>query len=65
MPVDTSLVGRTFPPTGPFEVTETGVRAFAQALGETYEGALPPTFPIVVHVGREVRATVQLTVEAE
>ena len=48
MPVDTSLVGRTFPPTGPFEVTETGVRAFAQALGETYEGAVPPTFPIVL-----------------
>jgi acyl dehydratase len=49
MPVDQSLVGRTFPPTSPFEVTEDRVRAFATATGGSYDGgAVPPTFPIVL-----------------
>ena len=49
MPVDQSLVGRSFPPTPPFEVTEDRVRAFAAATGTAYDGgAAPATFPIVM-----------------
>ena len=49
MPVDQSLVGRTFPPTAPFEVTEDRIRDFAAALGAPYDGAAaPPTYPIVL-----------------
>ena len=36
MPVDQSLVGRTFPPTTPYDVTEEAVAAFATATGTTY-----------------------------
>ena len=49
MPVDQELVGRTFPPTRPYEVTEEKVRDFTEATGGTYAGgAAPPTYPIVV-----------------
>ena len=49
MPVDQSLVGREFPPTAPHEVTDDGVRAFADAVGVPYDGgAVPPTYPIVL-----------------
>lgn len=49
MPVDQSLVGRTFPPTTPFEVTEEHVRAFAEATGGEYAGGpAPATYPIVL-----------------
>jgi len=50
MPVDPSLSGRTFPPTGAFEVTEERVAAFAAATGTPYTagGPAPATFPIVV-----------------
>ncbi len=49
MPVDPSLVGRTFPPTPEHVVTEDRVAAFAEAVGVSYdEGAAPPTYPIVV-----------------
>ena len=49
MPVDQSLVGRSFPPTTPFEVTEDRVRPFAAATGTAYDGgAAPATFPIVM-----------------
>ena len=49
MPVDQSLVGRTFPPTRAYEVTEDRIRAFAEAVGASYDGsAAPPTFPIVL-----------------
>ena len=47
MPVDDSLVGRSFPPTGPFEVTEEAVAAFADSLGAP-AAPIPPTFPIVL-----------------
>ncbi len=33
MPVDPSLVGRAFPPTRPFDVTEERLRDFAEATG--------------------------------
>lgn len=49
MPVDPSLVGRTFPPTGAYEVTEEKVRTFAAAVGGDYAGGpAPATFPIVL-----------------
>ena len=49
MPVDQDLVGRTFPPTRPYEVTEEKVRDFTEATaGEYAGGAAPPTYPIVV-----------------
>ena len=49
MPVDPSLVGRTFPPTGAYEVTEEKVRTFAAAAGGEYAGGpAPATFPIVL-----------------
>ena len=49
MPVDATLVGRVFPPTAPFAVSEERVRAFAAATGSSYDGgAAPATFPIVL-----------------
>ena len=53
MPVDPSLSGRTFPPTGAYDVTEERIAAFAAATGSAYEagGPAPATFPIVVAFG--------------
>lgn len=50
MPLDQSLVGRTFPPTAPYDVTEDSVAAFAAATGTPYAagGPAPATYPIVV-----------------
>ena len=49
MPVDQSLVGRVFPPTAPYEVTEDHVREFVGATGGDYDGGqAPPTYPIVL-----------------
>lgn len=50
MPVDQSLVGRTFPPTAPCDVTEESLGAFAAATGTPYTagGPAPATYPIVV-----------------
>ncbi len=50
MPVNESLVGRSFPPTTPYDVTEEAIRAFASATGTPYTagGPAPATFPIVV-----------------
>ena len=49
MAVDQSLVGRSFPATPPFEVTEERLREFAEAVGASYDGgAAPATFPIVL-----------------
>jgi acyl dehydratase len=49
MPVDTSLVGREFPPTTPYAVTEDKVREFVAATGGEYAGGpAPATFPIVM-----------------
>lgn len=49
MPVDTSLVGREFPPTTPYAVTEDKVRQFVAATGGEYAGGpAPATFPIVM-----------------
>jgi len=49
MPVDQSLVGRTFPPTRPYVVSEEKVREFVIATGGEYAGGpAPATFPIVL-----------------
>jgi acyl dehydratase len=49
MPIDQALVGRSFPPTEPFTVTEERVREFVSATGGEYDGGpAPATFPIVL-----------------
>ena len=49
MPIDASLVGREFPPTRPYPVSEEKVREFAAASGTSYDGGpAPATFPIVL-----------------
>ena len=49
MPVDQSLVGREFPPTRPYRVSEEKVREFVTATGGQYAGGpAPATFPIVL-----------------
>ena len=49
MAVDASLVGRTFPPTPPYQVTRERIAEFAAATGSAYDGGpAPATFPIVV-----------------
>ncbi|GAA2131001.1 FAS1-like dehydratase domain-containing protein [Nocardioides bigeumensis] len=50
MPVDQSLVGRSFPPTASLTVSEEHVRAFAEATGGTYAAGdpAPATYPIVL-----------------
>ena len=50
MAVDGSLVGRVFPPTRPYRVTEEKVREFAAASGMGWESGdqVPATFPIVL-----------------
>ena len=49
MPVDPSLVGRAFPPTRPYAVTEDHVRSFVAATGGAYDGGpAPTTYPIVL-----------------
>ena len=48
MPVDPSIVGRTFPPTRPYVVTAEALRTFAAATGGQWTGGpAPATFPIV------------------
>jgi hypothetical protein len=49
MPVDQSLVGRVFPPTRPYAVSEEKIREFVTATGGEYDGGpAPATFPIVL-----------------
>jgi len=49
MPIDQSLVGRAFPPTRPYAVSEEKLREFVTATGGAYDGgAAPATFPIVL-----------------
>ncbi len=48
--MDSTIIGRTYPPAPPYEVTLEAVRAFVASTGGTYAGpdeAAPPTFPIV------------------
>src|ERR1044072_4904263 len=49
MPVDQSLVGREFPPTRPYTVSEDNVRALVPATRRKAPGGpAPATFPIVL-----------------
>lgn len=49
MPIDQSLVGRSFPPTRPYAVSEDGIREFVTATGGEYAGGpAPATYPIVL-----------------
>ena len=49
MAIDQELVGRAFPPTQPYTVSEENVREFVAATGGEYDGgAAPATFPIVL-----------------
>ncbi len=63
MPLDQSFVGRTYPPTSPYEVGREKIREFAEAIGDTNpaytdpEAAralghpdviAPPTFPFAL-----------------
>jgi acyl dehydratase len=49
MPIEQGLVGRTFPPTQPYTVSEEKVREFVSATGGEYDGGpAPATFPIVL-----------------
>jgi hypothetical protein len=50
MPIDQSLLGRAFPPTAPYAVTEGKLREFLAATGggEYAGGPAPATFPIVL-----------------
>ena len=49
MPIDRSLLGREFPPTRPYLVSEEKVREFVAATGGSYDGGpAPATFPIVL-----------------
>ena len=49
MPIDESLVGREFPPTRPYPVSQEKIREFASAAGASYDGGpAPATFPIVL-----------------
>ncbi len=46
--MDASIIGRTYPPTPPHEVTAESVAAFADSFGQEYDGGPAPlTFPIV------------------
>ena len=46
--MDASIIGRTYPPTPPYEVTTEALAAFAASLGQPYAGGPAPlTFPIV------------------
>jgi len=53
MSIDQSLVGRSFPPTEAYDVTEQAVADFAAATGTPYSPGdpAPATFPIVVAFG--------------
>ncbi len=78
MPLDPSLIGRTYPPTAAYEVGREKIREFADAIGDpsavyrdaAAAGALgypdviaPPTFPIVLTLGASGDALDALGVE--
>ncbi len=52
MSVDQSLVGRSFPPTPAFTVTDEGIAAFVASTGGEHSGGpAPATYPIVLAFG--------------
>jgi acyl dehydratase len=76
MALDQSFVGRTYPPTEPYEVGREKIREFADAIGDAHPAyrdraaaeklgypdvIAPPTFPIVV----ATRATAHVVLDPE
>lgn len=76
MPLDQSFVGRTYPATGPYEVSRQKIREFADAIGDASPAyrdpaaaralghpdvIAPPTFPVVL----SMRAATQVVVDPE
>jgi len=76
MALDQSFVGRTYPPTEPYEVGREKIREFADAIGDPNPAyrdraaaekvghpdvIAPPTFPIVI----SIRATAQVVLDPE
>ncbi|MBX6769165.1 MAG: MaoC family dehydratase N-terminal domain-containing protein [Actinomadura rubrobrunea] len=75
MAINRDFIGRTFPPTEPYEVSRVKIREFADAIGDAnplYRDAeaakaagypdviAPPTFPIVVSLGNPALADPEL-----
>ncbi|TNY38850.1 MaoC family dehydratase N-terminal domain-containing protein [Thermomonospora catenispora] len=75
MPLNRDFIGRTFPPTAPYEVSRVKIREFADAIGDPnpiyrdreaakaagYPDVIaPPTFPIVISLGGEALADPEL-----
>jgi acyl dehydratase len=68
VPLDQSFVGRTYPPTPPYEVGREKIREFAEAIGDANPAfghpdvIAPPTFGIVLSMtaGRQVIADPEL-----
>jgi len=63
MPLDPAFIGRSYPPTSPYEVGREKIREFAEAIGDPHPAYVdpdaaralghhdvvaPPTFPVVV-----------------
>ncbi|MGQ0623618.1 MAG: MaoC family dehydratase N-terminal domain-containing protein [Sporichthyaceae bacterium] len=73
MPLDPGLVGRTYPPSRPYEVGREKIREFAEAIGDTSPAYIdpsaaralghgdviaPPTFPIVFSLSAAIEAVI-------
>lgn len=48
MAVNTAYAGRTYPPSGPYEITEQRVRQFARAVQASDADSPAPTFPVII-----------------
>ena len=72
MPLDPSFVGRTYPPTEPYQVGREKIREFAAAIGDANPAypdpeaaralghpdvVAPPTFPIVLRSAPRARSS--------
>ncbi|HZB29465.1 MAG TPA: MaoC family dehydratase N-terminal domain-containing protein [Streptosporangiaceae bacterium] len=66
MPINRDYIGRTFPPTDPYEVSRVKIREFADAIGDSNpvyrdraaaqasghpDVVAPPTFPVIFALG--------------
>ncbi|WP_338700490.1 MaoC family dehydratase N-terminal domain-containing protein [Streptomyces sp. Q6] len=56
-PLNTAYVGRTYPPTAPYEVGREAVREFAAVLDSAPDEGAPPTYPIVLSMRAEKQVT--------
>ncbi|SEG31659.1 Acyl dehydratase [Thermomonospora echinospora] len=75
MPLNRDFIGRSFPPTEPYEVSRVKIREFADAIGDPNpiyrdreaakaaghpDVVAPPTFPIVISLGGSAMADPEL-----